>query len=228
MIGRLLKSISFISVGLVAVGCIMIASMIKMGNFPWILLPSHDYEYVLDNGLKKNQHIKGEIIYSFGSFAAKESYTQYEKYRTAAKTTGYYYIIPVGESGMAAVYIRKDDLNDMKALTNETYEYLVSGAIPQTKVHFEGVAMEMNKNLKGLEKTFRKELENMGYTESEVEEMLSRSSDGKCLVLYGPADMSVMYVMIAIAAFMILLGLFFIIRNYRKEVKYYKEKEIGG
>lgn len=222
MIGRLIRSFSKVSLLLLFFGCILLGVLIKQGTFPLLFMPSHDYDYVLDNGLKKGQHIKGEICYSLGSFATEESYTQHENSRTAAKTTGYYYMIPVGEQGMAAIYIRKDDLNAMNTLTNETFAYLAGGDIPQTKVHFEGIAVRMEKNLKGLERAFRDELEYMGYTEDEIEELLSSYSDGECLVLYGPADMSVMYVMAAISFIMILTGIVLIVFNYRKEIEYDK------
>lgn len=208
-------------------GCIFLGALIKVGDFPQILMPSHDYEYVLENGLKEGQHIKGEIFYSLGSFASEESYTQYENSRTASKTTGYYYMIPVGENGMAAVFVRKDDLNAMDALTNETYNYLMGGDVPQTEVHFEGVAVKMEKNLAGLESAFRDQLEYMGYTDSEVEEMLATYSDGECLVLEGPADMSVMYVMMIIVFAVILLAIFLIVRGYRKELAYDRMRESG-
>ena len=227
MIGRLIRSISGFSLAILFFGFIFLGVLIKEGDFPNILMPSHDYDYVLENGLKDGQHIKGEIFYSLGSFASEESYTQYENSRTASKTTGYYYMIPVGESGMAAIYIRKDDLDDMDTLTNETYEYLMGGDVPQTEVHFEGVAVKMDKQLKGLENAFREELEYMGYTESEVEEMLSSYSDGECLVLYGPAQMSTAYVMIAVSLLAILIGIFLIVRNYRKEAEYDEMKASG-
>lgn len=227
MIGRFFRSLSGFSVGLFIFGCIFLGAMIKVGDFPYILMPSHDYEYVLENGLKEKQHIKGEIFYSLGSFASEESYTQYENSRTAAKTTGYYYMIPVGEGGMAAVFVRKDDLDAMEALTNETYNYLAGGDIPQTEVHFEGVAVKMEKNLAGLEDAFRDQLEYMGYTEGEVEEMLAAYSDGECLVLEGPADMSVMYVMMIIIFAVLLLAIFLIVRSYRKELAYDRMKENG-
>jgi len=227
MIGRLIRSISTFSIIVLIFGCIFLGVLIKKGDFPNILMPAHDYEDVLENGLKDGQHIKGEIFYSLGSFASEETYTQYENSRTAAKTSGYYYMIPVGENGMAAIYIRKDDLEDMEALTNETYEYLAGGDVPQTEVHFEGVALKMDKQLNGLENAFREELEYMGYTESEVEEMLDSYSDGECLVLFGPADMIVAYVMIGISIFAILLGIFLIAHNYRKEVEYDKKRADG-
>lgn len=227
MIGRLIRSISGFSVTILMFGCIFLGVLIKDKDFPNLFLPSHDYDEVLENGLKEGQHIKGEIFYSLGSFASEESYTQYENSRTASKTTGYYYMIPVGENGMAAVYIRKDDLDAMDALTEETYEYLMGGDVPQTEVHFEGVALKMDKQLHGLEKAFREELEYMGYTESDIEEMLSSYSDGECLVLYGPAAVSTVYVMTAISLLAILIGVILIARNYRREVEYDEMKASG-
>ncbi len=227
MIGRLIRSLSGFSVVLFIFGCIFLGAMIKAGDFPQIYFPSHDFEYVMENGLKKGQHIKGEIYYSLGTFASKESYTQYEDSRTASKTNGYYYMIPVGEGGMAAVYIRKDDLDAMNVLTNETYDYLMGGDIPQTEVHFEGVAVKMDKELVGLESSFRDELEYMGYTESEINEMLTSYSDGECLVLTGPAEMSTMHVMTVIVFAVLLLSIFLIVRSYRKEAEYDRQRESG-
>ena len=228
MIGRLIRSLSGGSLLLLFFGCILFGVMIKGGDFPQLLMPSHDYDYVMENGLKKGQHIKGELFYSLGSFASEESYTQYENSRTASKTTGYYYMIPVGEDGVAAIFIRKADLDAMERLTEETYEYLKGGDIPQTEVHFEGVALKMDRNLEGLEGAFRDELEYLGYTESDVEEMLSSWSDNECLVIYGPAQMSTMYVMTAIAFILVLIGIFFIVRNYRREVEYDEQRESGS
>lgn len=227
MIKRLIRSFSVTPFMLLLFGCIILGVMVKGGEFPYILMPSHTYDEVLEDGLKKGEHVKGEIYYSLGSFAAQETYTQYENSRTPAKTTGYYYMIPVGEQGMAAIYIRKDDLKTMKALTEETKAYLAGGEFPQTTIHFEGTAVKMERNLKGLEGAFRKQLEQMGYTEAEIENMLSTYSDGECLVLSGPADMSVIYVMMAISLILILVGIIIIVRNYRKEVEY-DELEASG
>lgn len=225
MIGRLLRSLSGFTVGLFVFGCIFLGAMIKVGNIPQILMPSKDYDYVMENGLKNGQHIKGEIFYSLGSFASEESYTQYENSRTASKTTGYYYMIPVGENGMAAIFVRKDDVEAMETLTEETYYYLMGGDMPQTSISFNGVAVKMDKSLAGLEGAFRDQLEYMGYTDSEVEEMLATYSDGECLVLEGPADMSVMYVMMAVVIVVLALSIFLIVRNYRKELAYDKMKQ---
>lgn len=227
MIKRLIRSFSKLSLILLLFGCIILGAMIKSGEFPQILMPSHNYDEVLEKGLKKGQHIKGDIYFSLGSFATKESYTQYENSRTPAETSGYYYIIPVGEQGLAAIYIRKDDLTAMKALTKETEAYLMGGEFPKTTIHFNGTAVKMDRNLKGLEEVFRNQLEYMGYTEAQIEDMLSTYSDGECLVLSGPADISVIYVMLAISFVLILAGIILIVRNYRKEAKYDKLEASG-
>lgn len=225
MIGRFFRSLTKFSAMLFIFACVFIGISISKGDFPQIILPSHDYEYVLSNGIKSGQHIKGEIFYSLGSFASKETYTQYENSRTPSKTNGYYYIVPVGEYGMAAVYIYKDDVAAMEQLTEETYNYLMGGEMPQTSVYFNGVTKKMDKELKGLERAFREELEYMGYAESEVEEMLESFSGGECLVLTGPKDMSVMYVMTGIEFAVLLWAIILLVHNYRKELEYDKAKE---
>lgn len=70
------------------------------------------------------------------------------------------------------------------------YNYLMGGEVPQMSIYFDGVTKKMNKKLNGLESAFREELAYLGYTESEVEEMLSNFLGGECLILTGPKDMS--------------------------------------
>lgn len=227
MIGRFFRSLTKFSGTLFVIDCFLIAASIVSGDFPYILMPSHDYSYVLENGIKNGQHIKGEIFYSIEGFASKESYTQYETYRTASETDGYYYVIPVGEYGMAAIYVHKDDVAAMERLTEETYNYVMGGEVPQTSIYFDGVVKKMDKELEGLEDAFREELEYLGYTESEVEEMLSNFSGGECLVLSGPKDISTVYVMFAIEFIMILWTIILFIRNYRVELECDRSRENG-
>lgn len=216
MFGRLIRSFSKGPLICLLFGCVLLGTLIKEGDFPQLLLPAKDYDYVLENGLKNGQHVKGEISYCLGSFAAKETYTQYENSRTAGKTTGYYYMIPVGEGGLAAIYVRDADVDAMERLSEETYAYMSGGEEPKTRVHFEGVSVKMERNLKGLEGAFRDDLKDLEYTDSEIEEMLKNYTAGECLVLQGPAAMSTFYVMAAISIVLILLGILLVVRNFRK------------
>lgn len=227
MIGRIFRSVSRASLILIMFGCILLGVMVKDGTFPQILFPSKDYDYVLDNGLQKGQHFKGEIYYCLGGFASMETYTQYENYRTAGKTSGYYYMIPVGEGGMAAVYVRDADKSLMDRLTDETEEYLMGGEAPQTGVQFNGVAVTMRRNLSGLESAFKSELTDIGYTQSEIDEMIASYTDGEYLVLYGPADVSIVYVMMAIGLVLILIGILLFVRRYRQEAAYDRAAKAG-
>lgn len=220
MIGRLFRSVSRTSLILIVIGCILYGVMIKDGEFPQILFPSQDYDYVLDHGLKKGQHVKGEIYYCLGGFASKETYTQYEDYRTAGKTSGYYYLIPVGEGGMAAIYVRDEDRAAMDQLADETEEYLMGGDPPVSSIQFNGVAVTMRRNLSGLESAFKSELTDLGYTQSEIDEMLASNTDGEYLVLSGPYDISTVYVMMAIGFVLILIGILLFVRRYRQEAAY--------
>lgn len=226
MISRLIRSLTRFNCTVLGLGCIMLAVMISDGSFPNLLLPAHDFDDVMDNGLKTGAHIKGELPYSYGGFATKESYTQNKTSRTAAKTTGYYYLIPAGDEGIAAVYVHKDKFDSMEDLTEETYDFVTGGQEPQGTVHFEGTALKMDKELQGLEKAFRSELKDMGYSEAEITEMLSAYTDGECLVISGPRDISTFYVMTAIAFAAIIAGILLIVRGYKKE-KAYDEQRTG-
>lgn len=227
MIERLFGSFTKFRVWLLMMGIVLYIVLIAGGEFPSILFPAHDYEYVLENGLKSGDHIKGEIFFSVGSFGSKESYTQYETYRTASETDGYYYMIPAGDGGMAGLYVYKDDLEIMEQLTEETYNYLMGGSVPHTTIYFHGVAKTMDRELEGLEDAFREQLEYMEYTESEIEEMLAAYTNGECLVLSGPKEMRDMYIMLATGTILIIWALILIIRDFIEETRYEKMRANG-
>lgn len=226
-ISTLLKVFSPANFVLLLFGCIVLGVTIKKGDiFSLLFKQAHDFDYVLENGLKEGDHIEGDIYYNLGPFASQSTYTQYETYRTGSKTSGYYYVIPAGESGFAAVYVRKDDKNTMDKMAEETYEYLNSGADVQTVLHFNGVAVKMEKNLRGLESAFKSQLKEWGYTDTEMETMLA-STGGEYLVLEGPADVTTVYVMGGIGLLMVALAIFLFLRRYKKERAWEKEQEAG-
>lgn len=219
-----LKGFSPLSIILIVFGCIIIAAGIKEGDIIQLMMPSHDYDYVLENGLKNGDHIKGDIYYNVGGFASQSTYTQYEDHRSGSKTSGYYYIIPVGESGYAAIYVRNDDKSTMDKLEDETYEYMNGGEAPKSVLHFNGVATKMEKHLKGLEKLFKDQLKEWEFTDAEIEEMLA-DTDGEFLVLEGPADATVVFIMEGIGVVLAVLGIFFFIRRYKKEKAWEEKRE---
>lgn len=219
----LVKGFSPLNLILLIFGCIILAVTIQ-GHLFQLLMPAHDYEEILENGIEEGDHVKGDISFCFGKFATQETYTQYETYRTGAKTSGYYYIVPTGEYGLTAIYVRKDDKAAMDALTKETYAFLDGGADTQTVLHFNGVAMQMDKSLAGLEKAFKEQLDTWGYTQEDIDKLLA-DTDGKFLVLEGPADVTVLYVMAGIGLVLIALAIFFYVRRYKKAKTWEAQRE---
>lgn len=219
MTGRLFERFTKFKVWLLLMGSVCYIVLIAGGEFPSILFPAHDYEYVLEYGLKEGQHIKGEIFYSVGNFGSKESYMDYETQKTVYETNGYYYMIPAGSSGMAAIYIYKDDVETMERLTEETYNYLRGGHVPHTAIYFDGVVKKMDSELDGLEEAFREQLEYMGYTENEVEEMLDAWTDGECLILSGPKKIGDVYILLTTGTVLIVCSLIWIIYDYIEKVR---------
>lgn len=220
----LLKGFSIANLMLLLFGGIFLGMTIQKGHMIQLLKPAHNYDEVLGEGLAEGDHVQGDIYYSLGQFATQSTYTQYEDYRTAAKTSGYYYIIPVGNSGLAAVYVRKADKQIMDQITNETYAYLEGGASPQTVLHFNGVAVEMEESLAGLDAAFREQLKQWEYSDQDIETII-QATEGKLLVLEGPADVTTVYAMAGVGLLVIALAVFLFIRKYKKEKAWAAQEE---
>ncbi len=210
-----MKSFTVGSLILLVVGIVMLSSTIKSSHLLQLLKPSHDFDYVLENGIKEGDHIKGEIYYSYGYFAKEETYTQKGNSRTPSKLSGYYYLIPAGDYGMAALYVRKDDKNIMEAVTDDTYAYIQGGDFPKNSYSVNVVAVKMEKKSANLTNLFKKEIAGFGYTDEDMDEFF-KCTDGTYLLLEGPADVSVAYVFGGVSVLLIALGIFLFIRGYKK------------
>lgn len=213
-----MKSFTVGSLILLVVGIVMLASTIKSSHLLQLLKPSHDFDYVLENGIKEGDHIKGEIYYSYGYFAKEETYTQSSNgTRTPSKLSGYYYLIPAGDCGMAALYVRKDDKKIMEAVTDDTYAYIQGGEFPKNSYSVNVVAVKMEKKSASLTNLFKKEIESYGYSGVEIDEFL-KCTDGTYLLLEGPADVTIAYVFGGVSVLLIALGIFLFIRGYKKRI----------
>lgn len=214
-IKTLLKSFSVASLIFLFVGIVLLVSTVKSTHLFQLLKPSHDFDYVLENGIKEGDHIKGEIYYSYGYFAKEETYTQKGNSRTPSKLSGYYYIIPAGDYGMAALYVRKSDASVMEKVTDETYAYIDGGSAPTSSLKVDAVAVKMEKKSASLLKMFREEIEEFGYTDADMEAFLA-CTDGTYLLLEGPADATVAYAFGGVSLLCFALAVFFFVRGYKK------------
>ena len=124
---------------------------------------------------------------------------------------------------VAAIEIHKNQLEIMKALTDETYNYLTDVTSQITGgLEFNGVVRDMAE-VGLLEEYFTKSLKSMDYTESEIDEMRAEN-DGKLLILM-PRNETACYVMFGLSFVMILLSIILYVRRYKKEKAWEEKRE---
>ena len=220
---RFIKGFSILNIALMLVGVWLL--VFSLGDVLSLVKPAHDYDYVMQNGLKEGDHIKGEIYFSLGCFATELTTREYSDNSTSSSISNYYYIIPTGGSAMAvaAIEIHKNQLEIMKALTDETYNYLTDVTSQITGgLEFNGVVRDMAE-VGLLEEYFTESLKSMDYTESEIDEMRAEN-DGKLLILM-PRNETACYVMFGLSFVMILLSIILYVRRYKKEKAWEEKRE---
>lgn len=218
---RFIKGFSILNIAFMLAGGWLL--VFSLGDVLSLVKSAHDYDYVMQNGLKEGDHIKGEIYFSLGCFASELTTREYSDNSTSSSISNYYYIIPTGESAMAAIEIHKDQMEIMEALTDETYDYLADVTTQITGgLEFNGVVRDMAET--GLlEEYFTEYLKSMDYTESEIDEMRAES-DGKLLILM-PRNETACYVMFGLSFVMISLSIILYVRRYKKEKAWEEKRE---
>ncbi len=149
-----------------------IAGMVLYQSGPLMfttLMPAVSFQDMLDGKeVKKGTHVKGDVVYSFDYFASESTYTKRsDGSRSGSRKSGNYYLLPTS-TGFIALKCRQDDVAALDKLTEETFEFLASGAEPATKVPMEGVVKPLEGNLVNY---YNEYLEELGYTEAEIKEM---------------------------------------------------------
>ena len=133
------------------------------------LKPAVSFQDLLDGKEVKNgSHVAGDVVYTLDYFASQSTYTQRsDGSRSGSRKSGNYYLIPTS-TGYIALKSRQADVETLNKLTDETFEFLSTGTEPTTKFHMEGSV----KPLEGsLVKYYNEYLEELGYTETEIQEM---------------------------------------------------------
>ncbi len=181
-----------------------------------LMKPSRDYYDVMENGLNEGDHIEGEIYYSLGCFASKELTTERRDHSTSTSIDAYYYAIPTGGECFAAIRVPKNRVDAMDALTDETYDFMVGDTMEMTKgVEFNGIALDMEKAEDGLKDYFVDYIEDMGYTESEIDDMIAQNG-GKVLLLEQRSE-TACYVMLGLSVILIAASVILYVVHYKKE-----------
>lgn len=167
--------------------------------------PATTFEDLLEKEPKAGMHVKGDVIYAYDCFAKEETWTERsDGSRTAAKNSHYYYSI-VGVNTVFALEIPADEYKTMEQLSDETYSYMMGiGSEPTTKISVDGVMKKMDKETKAL---FVDYLEQNDFSKEEIEAM------GDLLIIeqYSTGAVRVMFL---IGVVLVLLAVFFFIRNY--------------
>lgn len=133
------------------------------------LKPAISFEDMLDGTeVKAGSHVAGNVAYALDYFASESTYTRYrDGSRSTDRKSGNYYLIPTS-TGFIGLKSRQVDVSALNKLSDETFEFLTSGTVPTTEIYMQGTVKVMEDELA---KYYCEYLEDMGYTESEIEEM---------------------------------------------------------
>ena len=202
---RLIGAFGMDVIILILIGGVMVFS--AGGDFIVSFKPAVSFQDMLDGKeVKAGSHVAGDVVYVLDYFASESTYTQRsDGSRSGDKANGNYYLIPT-ESGFIGLKSRQVDVADMNKLTDETYDFLVDGTEPTTKIYMQGTVEVMEDELV---QYYEEYLMDMGYAKSEIDDM------GEALVIQ-IRSFTAVRVLFGIGLVLVLLGVFFIVRRYKR------------
>ena len=123
-----------------------------------------------DTKIEEGDYVKGELLYSFGSFASENtSTTKNGKVVSTEKNTTVYFVIPGYEEDLYyGLAVGKDLTKDVEKNADETYKFMEGSAAPTTCPEIEGRVKVMEGELLKYWKDWLKEA---GYTSKEIDAM---------------------------------------------------------
>lgn len=171
------------------------------------LKPAITFEQMLDGKeVKVGSHVSGDVIYVLDYFASQSTYTQRsDGSRSGSRKSGNYYLVPTS-TGYIGLKSRQSDVAALNALTDETFEYLETGTEPTTTVFTQGTVEVMSSKIATY---YREYLEDLGYTEAEIEEM------GEPLVIQY-VNFNAVRITFAVGVVLIILAIFILWRRYKR------------
>lgn len=205
--GRIFESLSRGVLVLLILGGMLI--FISGRDFIISIKPSKDFQDLMDmENVKSGMHIKGDVLYAYDCFAREETWKESNGSRTPAKTSHYYYVIPVSDgNACVALEVSVDDYSSMEDLAEETVDYILNGdSAPSTKVSVNGGTKKMSSDM---EKLFKDYLEDFGYSDAEIDAM-------EMLVIEQPHSMLTVQLMFLLGVVMVALSVFLFVRSYKK------------
>ena len=179
------------------------------GDFIVSFKPAVSFEEMFNGAeVKAGSHVAGEVVYSLGYYAAESTYTQRsDGSRSGDKANGRYYLIPIAEGeNYIGLKAREVDVSAMEKVTKETEEWILGGAEPSTKIVMQGTVEVMEGQLADF---YKESLMGLGYSRSDIDDM------GEPLVVQYRSFTAVR-VMFGVGLGLVLLGVFFIYRVYKR------------
>lgn len=208
-IGNLIRSLNTGVLALLAFGGMLL--YMCAADLVVSFKPAVSFEELLEEGkeLKPGSHVEGNVVYALDYFASESTYTKRsDGSRSGSRKSGNYYMIPAA-TGCFALKCRQADVDALNSLSEETFDYMMSGTEPSTEIFVEGKAELLEGNLAGFYKEYLGEL---GYTEAEIQQM------GEPLVVCYVNFMAVR-IGFVLGLVLVLLGLLLLRAGYRREVR---------
>lgn len=174
--------------------------------------PAVSFEEILEEGgrdIKPGSHVAGNVVYVLDYFASESTYTRRQDgSRSGDRRSGNYYLIPTADRYIA-LKSRQADVEALDQLSEESFNYFITGEEPKTEIYMEGKAEILEDKLV---KYFQDYLKEFGFEEDEIEAM------GTPLVIRY-VNFTAVRVMAAIGVVLLLLAALLYRRRYRFETR---------
>jgi hypothetical protein len=194
--GRVISSISRGMVILLAIGAMLIYMSGTM--FITSLKPPKSFDDLWQTAPEKGMHIKGEVMLSYECFSYEETWRENNGSRTKAKTSAYYYAVPLKDT-VIALEVPTRDYDAMENVVDNTFSYLYEdGEEPVSGVAVEGRLKKMDSDLQDM---FREYMFSIGYTEEDLDGM------DEFLMIEQPSSMMIVRIMFGIGVLLILISI---------------------
>ena len=176
-----------------------------------------DFNELVEADIKAGIHVEGEVYAILDTFATEETWTENSNgSRTPAKTSGYFYIIPIGDESYIGLQGNGDNRAALKAIDAATWDYLtgVTESIEGETYWFEGRIDKMDEELFGYFTEWFEEMEYFG-TGAEGDAMIDQYALPLMLKPMSPGMMPLIIVGFAMLA----LNVLFVVlhMNYKKK-----------
>lgn len=203
--GRVISSISRGMIILLVIGGMLIYMSGAM--FLTSLKPSKSFDDLWQTTPEKGMHIKGDVMLSYECFSYEETWRENNGSRTKAKTSAYYYAVPLKDT-VIALEVPTSDYDAMESLVDNTFHYLYEdGAELVSGVAVEGRMKAMDSDLQGM---FKEYLLSIGYTEEELDGI------DEFLMIEQPNSMMIIRIMFGIGVFLILISILIFVIRFKK------------